>query len=293
MRTRRSTLRFPIISDFKLDTGFCPISSARPGGKLVPMKYRSLTALIFCSLLSTPALAQASRDARYDILRTVLAEQASARIGMPFGDDGIDLSESGELNQDKLDRDLKKNGQSIETGKVVTITNIGFGDNKIEVELDGGGKNKKSVLDRIQVGVGTGGQTVPVGRDDKTTKAKGSKIVVHFAKKVPTDLKPEQLKELLYPVLDFNKRNFMKTGIESLPVEFQEAVKAKEAKIGMDRSTVIMAMGRPDKKFRDPSKPNYEQWLYYLRGLRATYVTFEDNVVVEIKVFGGSEETRR
>ena len=86
---------------------------------------------------------------------------------------------------------------------------------------------------------------------------------------MPADLKPEQLRKLLDPVLDFNKHSFMKTGIEALPPEFQEAVKAKEARIGMDRGTVIMAMGRPDKRFREPRQsPVYEQWLYELRGLR-------------------------
>jgi hypothetical protein len=256
------------------------------------MSYRGFFAGLFCILLSLPASAQISRDARIEIIRTVLADQAAARIGLPFGDSGVELSDSGEVNKDKLERDLKKNGQSIEVGKVVTVTNVGFGDDTIEVELDGGGKNKKSVFDRIQIGVGTGGQTAPVGRGDKTAKAKGSKIVVHFAKKVPQDLKPEQLKEILNPILDFNKHNFMKTGIEALPVEFQEAVKAKEARIGMDRSTVIMAMGRPDQKFREPDKPNYEQWLYKPRGLRAIFITFEDNVVVEIKEFGGSDKAR-
>jgi hypothetical protein len=235
--------------------------------------------------MSVPVAAQISRDAKYEMLRTVLADQAATRIALPFGNDGVELSDSGQVNTDKLDKDIRKNGQSIPTGKVVTVTEISFDDDKVEIELDGGGKNKKSFFDRIQVGVGAGNTTTPVGRDDKTAKAKGSKIVVRFSKKVPVNLTPEQLREILNPILDFNKRNFMKTGIEALPVEFQEAVKAKEAKIGMDRSTVIMAMGRPDKRFRDPANNMYEQWLYYLRGLRALFVTFEDNVVVQIKQY--------
>jgi hypothetical protein len=166
------------------------------------------------------------------------------------------------------------------------LTEIAFDDDRIKVELDGGGKNKKGILDRIQVGVGMGTTTTPVGRNDKTANAKGSKIVLRFAKKVPPDLKPEELKELLSPVLDFNKRNFMKTGIEALPPEFQEAVKAKEARIGMDRGTVLMALGRPDNKFRETKNGVYtEQWLYYQRGLRALFVTFENDVVVEIKQY--------
>jgi hypothetical protein len=247
------------------------------------MIYRAFLAGLLCLAVSLPLPAQISRDAKFEILRTVIAEQAAARIGLPFGADGVDLSEAGEINKEKLEKDIKKNGQSIETGKVVTITDLGFDDNKIEVELDGGGKNKKGILDRIQVGVGSGNTTVPVSRDDQTKKAKGSKIVLRFAKKVPSELSPAQLKELLKPILDFEKHNFLKTGIDALPAEYQEAVKAKEAKIGMDRSTVIMALGRPDKKVREKKDGvETEDWIYFERGLRAKFVTFENNVVVRI-----------
>jgi hypothetical protein len=258
---------------------------ARPGGKLIPMSHRSFFAGLLLVCVSLPVSAQISRDARFDILRTVIADQAAARIGLPFGNDGVELSDSGEINKEKLEKDIRKNGQSIEAGRVVTVTDVAFDDDRIEIELDGGGKNKKSFWDRIQVGIGSGNTTTPVNRDDKTAQAKGSKIVVRFAKKVAPDLTPDQLKQILNPVLDFNKQNFARTGIDALPPEFQEAVRAKEARIGMDRSTVIMALGRPDKKFRDPGKPNYEQWLYSLRGLRTLFVTFEDNVVVEIKQY--------
>jgi len=250
------------------------------------MSHRSFFVGLVCFCVSLPLAAQISRDAKFDILRSVVAEQAAARIALPFGEDGVELSDTGEINKDKLDKDIRKNGQSVEAGKVVTVTAIAFDDEKIDVELDGGGKNKKNFLDRIQVGVGSGNTTTPVSRDDKTQKAKGSKIVLRFAKKVPGALTPDQLKELLDPVLDFNKHNFMKTGIDALPTEFQEAVKAKEARIGMDRSTVIMALGRPNKKFWDNKDGvNSEQWLYYQRGYKALFVTFENNVVVEIKQY--------
>jgi len=227
--------------------------------------------------------AQISRDAKFEILRTVIAEQAAARIGLPFGNDGVDLEETGEVNKDKISADIKKNGQSIETGKVVTVTEISFDDNKIEIELDGGGKNKKGILDRLEVGLGN--QTTPVSRDD-VKKAKGSKIVLRFAKKVPPDLTPDQLKQMLDPILDFNKHNFLKTGIDALPTEFQEAVKVKEARIGMDRSTVIMALGRPDKKVREKVDGiDTEDWIYFQRGLRAQFITFEKDVVVRIRQY--------
>src|SRR5215467_14188760 len=123
------------------------------------MIYRGFLALLLCLYLSLPLPAQISRDAKFEILRTVIADQASARIAMPFGDDGIELSENGDINKEKLEKDMKKNGQSIQAGKVVTVTEIAFDDNRIEIELDGGGKNKKSFVDRIQIGIGNGTQT--------------------------------------------------------------------------------------------------------------------------------------
>jgi len=247
------------------------------------MLYRSLLIGLLSLVVTVPLWAQISRDSKFEILRTVMADQASARIAMPFGTNGVDVSEAGEVDKQKVEADIKKNGQSIEVGKVVTVTEISFGDKQIEIELDGGGKNKKGFLDRLEVGIGT--QTRPVSNDDPK-KAKGSKVVLRFTDKIPPDLTPDQLKQLLSPVLDFEKRNFLKTGIDALPPEFQEAVKIKEARIGMDRSTVIMALGRPDKKVREKVDGiESEDWIYFQRGLRAQFVTFENDVVVRIRQY--------
>src|SRR5579871_4746038 len=89
--------------------------------------------------LSAPVFAQISHTARIEIIRTVLAEQAAARIGLPLGTEGVELSDTGQINQQRLQTELRKNGQSIEPGKVVAITDIDFADNKITVVLDGGG----------------------------------------------------------------------------------------------------------------------------------------------------------
>jgi hypothetical protein len=256
------------------------------------MTYRNLVVAMFCLLIADPLRAQVSQQARFEIQRTVLAEKVAARIAMPFGGDGIELTDSGTINEKKRAEQIEENGQSIETGKIVTITQISFDSKSIEIELDGGGKNKKSFLEHIQVGMGGGGGSVgrPVGNtDEELKKAKGSKIVLKFAGKVPSDLTPEQLRQLLSVALDFNKQNFMKTGVDALPAEFREAVLAKEARIGMDRNTVLMAMGSPDQRVRekDSTGANNEDWIYYGRGVRTTFVKFnEDNVVISVREFG-------
>jgi len=248
------------------------------------MTNRFLWALILGVGVSGSLAAQVSKEAKFKILGTVLAEQAEARIALPFGTEGVEVTDTGEIDQKKLAAEIKKHGQSVEPGKVVTITAIDFSDDKIEIQLDGGGKNTKAWYDHIEVGVG--GATTPVNRSDPA-KAKGSEIVLKFAKKVPPDITPEHLHELLMPVLDFDKHNFMKTGVESLPPEFQQAVKEKEARIGMDRSTVIMAMGRPDKKSydKDDHGAQQETWIYYGRGKKATFVWFQNDVVIKVEAF--------
>src|SRR5262245_25823141 len=190
------------------------------------MCYRGFLILILCIAIVAPAQAQLSQNAKFEILRTVVAQQAASRVAMPLGADGVELTESGEIDQDKVTRQLDKDGLAIEPGKVVTITQIEFGSKSIDIEIDGGGKKKKSIFDRIQVGVGS--QTRPVGGNDKEENPKGSKIVLKFANKVPVDLTPDQLRAMLDPVLDFNKSNFLKTGVDALPPEFKEAVLAKE-----------------------------------------------------------------
>jgi hypothetical protein len=68
---------------------------------------------------------------------------------------------------------------------------------------------------------------------------------------------------MLAPVLDFSKHTTGAGSIESLPPEFQEAVLAKEARIGMDEDTVLLAMGRPDRKsFQKVAGVEQEDWIY-------------------------------
>jgi hypothetical protein len=245
------------------------------------MKLRLVLATLLAIGVTTSGLAQASRDARFKILGTMIAEQAAARIAMPFGQDGFEVTDTGSVDQPKIDQQIKKNGVSIEPGKLVTITAIDFGDNRIEFELDGGGKNKKAWYEKIEVGMG--GRTTPVG-GDKDTKAKGTKITLKFSKKVPPEITTEQLHELLGPVLDFTKQVVEKSGIAALPPEYQEAVRAKEARIGMDRNTVILALGRPDDRSRDTDAQGTDQetWIYRGRGTRTTFVWFKSDVVVKI-----------
>jgi hypothetical protein len=202
---------------------------------------------------------------------------------MPLGKAGVELSADGTVNREKLQKEIANNGHAIGAGQVVSITAIEFNDKSIEFEIDHGGTKKKNILSNIQVGMG--GATTQQPKKD-TPEPKGSRITLQFAGKVPPALTVEELKNLLNPVMDFAKQSLLRTGIEALPPEFQEAVKAKEARIGMDANTVLLAMGQPNKRIRDKNANGDEQedWLYTATGgHRQTFVTFEKDIVVAIR----------
>ena len=69
-----------------------------------------------------------------------------------------------------------------------------------------------------------------------------------FDKAVPA-MQAAELKKLLAPILDFEKRSATEQVVESLPPEIQTAVKEKRAIEGMDRDQVILALGKPGRRF--------------------------------------------
>jgi hypothetical protein len=232
--------------------------------------------------LAVSANAQLSQNTRFSILGSLIAAEGAARVPMPLGKTGVELSANGAIARDKLQKELAENSQAILPGKIVTITDIEFHDKSIEFEIDGGGTKKKNILSNIQIGVG--GAATKQDDQKKTPDAKGSKITLLFPQKLPKEMTTDEIKDLLNPVLDFSKQSIAKTGIEALPPEFQEAVKAKEARVGMDANTVLLALGQPNKRHREKNAEGteLEDWIYNGRGRRNTLVTFEKDVVVKV-----------
>ena len=226
------------------------------------------------------AMAQASSTSRAEIIRKLLAEEASAKVDMPLGGEGVQITDHGLINESKLNKELQKNGKAIQAGRIVRVTNVEFGSKNIDVELDHGGKEKKRISDHLQVGVG--GVSTPGPQPSTGPKANGSKVSLVFSGKVPAELTFQQIQQLLSPVLDFSKKTVVATSIETLPPELKEAVLAKEAVIGMSQDLVVVAMGIPDKKTLEKvNGVEQEEWQYRFGGKR-TFVTFEHEIVVKV-----------
>jgi hypothetical protein len=251
------------------------------------MRFRAklLAALILGASVS--AHAQLSQDARFAILGSLIATEGASRIPMPLGKNGLELSDSGVIDRDKLQKEIASNGQAITPGKIVSITAIEFGDKSIEFELNNGGTKKKGILSRINIEAGGGISSSQQGASQPEQAAIGSKVTLKFASKIPSQLSVEQLKDLLNPVIDFTKQSTARAGVEALPPEFQDAIAAKEAKVGMDSNTVMLALGRPTRRGTEKNAKGVmqEEWRYEGKGRRTTFVTFENDIVVEVRQY--------
>jgi O-methyltransferase involved in polyketide biosynthesis len=110
-------------------------------------------------------------------------------------------------------------------------------------------------------------------------------VTIKFEKVVP-DLTPDEVKEILSSVLDFSKKSATKTFIESVPDEFKDAVKSKQAAVGMDKELVLATLGRPLKKVREKKgEVQTEDWIYGERPQKVTFVTFLNGKVISVKEY--------
>ena len=127
-----------------------------------------------------------------------------------------------------------------------------------------------------------GGGTAPVSNGDGTAST-GTYIAILFHKPLEP-MKAAEVKKLLAPILDFEKRSATEVYAETLPPEIKAAIKAKRAEVGMDRDQVIMAMGRPVRRSRETvDDVESEDWIYGTPPGKITFVTFNGNKCVKVK----------
>jgi len=236
------------------------------------MKPRSVSAL-FLSLLIIVAMANAdeqkpsspppriSKQTRMDLIRAFNAELVYIRAPFPMGKEGLTLkdgkvSPSGE----ELQQMIAMWGPAAKPGDQARISDIVVKGDRIHFEINGGPVKKKKWYQRIEVG-GSGGMT-PVAPSDANANPRGSYLDLVFDHYVP-ELSPQQLKDLLRPVFDFNAKSAVEAYLETVPPQVKEAIKNHQVLVGMNREMVIYARGRAPKKIREKdSETEYEEWIY-------------------------------
>jgi len=242
-------------------------------------------AAIFTAL-SLPAVRGESNkltdEQRIDLVRGLTAEYATAKVGLPRSKKALDLDTKGAYDKAVWDDAGRQYGPAARSGDLVQVSRIDIEGDKIVFQINGGFQSGKGKwYQRIQIGMGT--QTAPISQGGQSNAPGGTSIALLFNKPVPP-LKPDEVKKMLAPILDFEKRTASETYVESLPPEIREAIKAKRAAEGMDREQVLLALGRPVRKVREVKDGDeLEDWIYGNAPGKIVFVTFKGSKVMKVK----------
>jgi len=229
---------------------------------------------------------------KLELIRYVSGEFAKAIKSLPAGKEGLIVYVGKPLPLDMLERAVATHGAAVNNGDKVQITKLDFQNHEIIVDLNGGGRGKKRLRDRIHIemaGVPTA-QTNPQEEEKGPPglqPGQGSTIYLDFNKPVP-DLSPDELKQLLTPFLDFSRqRSASVQWVDTLPPEMRKAIQERRPIVGMDREQVVAAIGKPDHKIRerDNDGNDIEDWIYGQPPSKTVFVRFNGDKVTKIKQY--------
>jgi hypothetical protein len=214
-----------------------------------------------CSADSKPS-SPLTEQHRVELIRTFNSDLVFIRTQFPMGKVGLTIKD-GKISPDgqKLNELLAIWGPSVKPGDRAMITRFDLKNDRMHFEINGGPVKKTKWYQHVQVGVNGAGGT-PGGTPDPINNPRGSYVDVVFDHHVP-DLSVEQVKQILWPVFDFDSKSPVEAYLESVPPKVKEAIKNHQVLVGMNREMVIYSKGRPPKKIREKDgETEYEDWIY-------------------------------
>ena len=218
-------------------------------------------------------------DDRVEIVRGLTAEYATLKAYLPRSKKPLAFESTGKYDPKEWEEIGKQLGPAARTGDAVQITKVTLEHDKILIEINGGITSGRKWYDHVSVGMGN--PSGPIGQSGTPTA--GTYIAILFHKPLPA-MKAADVKKLLAPVMDFEKRSATQLDAETLSPELQKAIKDKRVLEGMDRDQVFLAVGRPVHKSRETKDGlELEDWIYGKPPGRITFVTFNGNKVIKVK----------
>lgn len=220
-------------------------------------------------------------EEKVELIRGLTAEYATVKAYLPRSKKAVKFPSDGKYDKKEWLEIGDEYGPVARVGELVQVTKVDIDDDKIVLQINNGLNTRGKWYEKIEGGMGTGASTVPLSRNQ--TRSAGTAIAVVFPGRMPV-VKPAEIKTMLAPVLDFEKRSATENYFDTLPPEIQEAIKAKRAAVGMNRDQVKMAMGQPRDRIRE-SKDGLEteDWIYGIPPGKITFVTFANGKVTKVK----------
>lgn len=220
---------------------------------------------------------------RLSLVRYIDGELVQVVRPIPAGKKGFHMRASAPFNENALRNAVASAGSAINPGDHAQISDLQFKEKEIIIDINGGGRGKTRLRDRIHLEVG-GVPTVSTIPDTPVNTNAGATLYLDFDKPLP-DMTAEDLERYLSPVIDFSKRHSAAVQwVDTLPPEIQKAIQERQPVVGMDHDMVLAALGRPDRKVREkgPDGNEIEDWIYGTPPAKTIFVSFEGDKVTQV-----------
>lgn len=234
-----------------------------------------------------------SKETRLNLVHTFNAELVYIRTAFPMGKKGLTLKDGTvSPNGQDLQQMIGMYGPAIKAGDMARISAIAIKSDRIYFEINGGPIKKQKWYQHISLS--TGGADTPIAPSDSQANPRGSYVNLVFDHYVP-ELNPQQLKDLLRPVFDFNSKTVQEAYLETVPPKVKEAIQNHRVLVGMNREMVIYSKGRAPKKIREKDgETEYEDWIYGDPPQAVDFVRLVGDEVVRVETMkvNGEKEIR-
>jgi hypothetical protein len=220
-----------------------------------------------------------------EIIRGITSEYATVKDFLPRSKKPLDYNADGTWSKTQYAAIGKVNGPAARVGDLVQVTRVTIEKDRLVLEINGGIKNGGHWYDHVEMGTGTGTNTStrPMSTSNDSNATSGTYIQLLFHEPVMS-IKAAEIKDILSPLLDFDKHSATELYSQHLSPAFQKAIAEKRAEKGMDREMVTMAMGRPERKLRETKEGvDYEDWIFGKPPGKIVFVTFSNSKVVKVK----------
>ena len=238
------------------------------------------------AIFLTPLLNAADKlteQDRIELMRGLVAEYATVKQLLPRARKALPFESTGSFDKKEWQAASREYGPAGRVGDLVQITKVFIEADKLVLQINGGFNGGRKWYSGAQLGGGIGGGTMrPIGSGD-TNAPGGTSIEVLFHKPLEP-MKAADVKKMLAPVLDFEKRSATELYAEVLPPEVKAAIHDKKVIEGMDRDQVLLALGRPNHKSREVKDGiELEDWVFGQPPGKIVFVTFNGSKVIKVK----------
>jgi hypothetical protein len=242
----------------------------------------------------SPDAPRMTRQTRFEIIRDFETQIFYARTVFPMGTKGIQLKDGVTTpSGPELQQALALWGPAVKPGDPAQISYVQIRDNHIHFDINGGPVHRKKWYQRVEI-TGANGNPVQTGPTEAQTNPHGTYLDVYFDKYVP-EMSVQQLRDLLFPVLDFTARNKEEAYLDTVPPKVKEAIQAHYVLVGMNTEMVLHAKGKPPKKVRERDNGvDYEEWIYGEAPQDVDFVRIVNDEVVRVETMkvGGQKILR-